>query len=415
MRDFYPEDMILRNRVFDAWRAAAERFGFQAYDAPVVEQLELLKRKAGEEIVQQLYVFADKSGRELALRAEMTPTLARMVAARLGQLPLPLKWYTVAQCFRYERTTRGRKREHYQWNLDIIGEKRMTAEAEVLATAVHALEAVGLSRTDFTVAFSSRLLLSELLESVGIEDAHHQATYLALDKRGKVSDEDICSLLEEEGLGKDQVDAVFSLMTIQTVDDAAERLSPDSVALADVRSFEALLADYGLAATVVFDIGVVRGLAYYTGLVFEAYDRERKFRAIFGGGRYDNLLGDVGGRSETGVGLGFGDVVVSEILAARGVEDAGDLAQRTTVGYMTDAERSTATALACRLRAEGRMTDLALKPEKPRAFFSRADKQGFAHAVYIGPDDTAAGAAKLKNLATGAESEISLAGPSQGA
>ena len=159
MRDFYPEDMAVRNAIFGAWTAAATRFGFQHYDACVVESLDLLKRKSGEEIIEQIYAFTDKSNRELALRAEMTPTLARMVAARQGSLSFPLKWFTIAQCFRYERMTKGRKREHYQWNLDIIGEPAVAAEAEVIATAIQALEFQGLGRNDFRAVSYTHLTL----------------------------------------------------------------------------------------------------------------------------------------------------------------------------------------------------------------------------------------------------------------
>ena len=166
MRDFYPEEMRPRTALFDTWRQAACGSGFEEYDACVVESLPLLKRKAGEEIVDQIYAFEDKSGRELALRPEMTPTLARMVAAREGALRFPIKWFTIAQCFRYERTTRGRKREHYQWNLDIIGEPSIAAEAEVIATAVAAMSGLGLNRDHYRIRFSSRALLAELLSRI---------------------------------------------------------------------------------------------------------------------------------------------------------------------------------------------------------------------------------------------------------
>jgi histidyl-tRNA synthetase len=191
MRDFYPDDMVWRNHVFEAWRAAATQVGFAPYDACVVESLELLERKSGEEVSEQIYAFEDKSGRKLALRPEMTPTLARMIAARQGQLQFPIKWFTIAQCFRYERMTRGRKREHYQWNLDVVGEASVSAEAEILAAAAGALRRMGLPDSAYQIRINNRALLAELLATLGIPGHQHAAVFLALDKRGKLSDEEI--------------------------------------------------------------------------------------------------------------------------------------------------------------------------------------------------------------------------------
>ena len=409
MRDFYPEAMRSRNALFDAWRAAALRFGFQEYDACVVESLGLLKRKAGEEIVDQIYTFKDKSGRDLALRPEMTPSLARMVAARQGALPFPLKWFTIAQCFRYERMTRGRKREHYQWNLDVIGEDSVAAEAEVVATAIHALATLGLGPDNLRVRVNNRALLSELFEALGIASANHAAAFLALDKRGKLPDAEIRALLHAEGVDDATADRVFELMGIADMADAAGMLDSNSAACARLNDFMALMQAHGMADMITFDISVVRGLAYYTGIVFEAFDVNREFRAIFGGGRYDNLLGDVGGRPASGVGLGFGDVVVMEILAVNdNLPDAGN-PDTVFVGYMNEDQRTAATRLAATLRAEGRCVDLALAPMKAKSFFSRADKGEFKQAVYIGPDDIQRGECRLKTLATRAERPLPLA------
>ena len=408
MRDFYPADMVLRNHIFDAWRCSAERFGFQPYDAPVVEHLELLKRKAGEEIVHQIYTFEDKSGRELALRAEMTPTLARMVASRMGSLSLPIKWYTIAQCFRYERMTRGRKREHFQWNLDIIGEPSLSAEVEVIATAVSAMEAMGLQREDVKVLYNSRVLLAEIVNHAGILPDHHAATFLALDKRGKISDEQIVELLRKAELSESQCESVLAVLAVQDLAQARERLGADSSALAQIDTFEALLAQYDLNDVVSFDIGVIRGLSYYTGIVFEAFDTRGVLRAIFGGGRYDNLLRDVGGKPETGVGLGFGDVVIAEILAESGCVPAERPTAEIVIGYMQDAQQTVSMRLAAALRAEGSRVDLALHAEKPKSFFSRAGRNHYAKAIYVGPDDVALGSVKIKDLLSREETPYPL-------
>ncbi len=408
MRDFYPPEMALRTRIFDAWREAATRHGFQFYDAPVVESLELLTRKAGEEIVQQIYAFTDKSGRTLALRPEMTPSLARMVAARQGELTFPLKWSAIAQCFRYERMTRGRKREHYQWNLDIIGEPAVTAEVEVLATALTALGELGLTPADVRVHYSSRELLAALLGVLGIPAEHHVTTFLALDKRGKVPDDELNRLLAEGGLDAGQCAAVWRLLALETREQAAALLPADAPALAALAAFDAALADYGLTSAVHFDLAVVRGLSYYTGIVFEAFDTGRTLRALFGGGRYDNLLASVGGRPQTGVGLGFGDVVIAELLADAGRLPPGAPGAAYAVGYMQPEQRGAAARLARLWRAEGRTVDLALTPEKPKHFFARAAKQNHVHAIYIGPDDVARGQVQVKHMATRAAETIAL-------
>ena len=219
MRDFYPEDMAWRNRVFDAWRAAADAFGFQPYDACVVESLALLQRKSGEEVSEQIYAFEDKSGRALALRPEMTPTLARMVAARQGRLHFPIKWSAIAQCFRYERMTRGRKREHYQLNLDIIGSDDVLCEAELLGAAVNAVRRMGLPDDAWRIHLSSRALLGELLAKSGIPAAQHTAVFMALDKRGKISDEDIAAT------GLDDPELTVTIDYPESADEGAEILS----------------------------------------------------------------------------------------------------------------------------------------------------------------------------------------------
>jgi histidyl-tRNA synthetase len=406
MRDFYPEDMAWRNRVFDAWRLAADRSGFAPYDACVVESLGLLQRKAGEEVSEQIYAFEDKSGRKLALRPEMTPTLARMIAARQGQLSFPIKWFTIAQCFRYERMTRGRKREHYQWNLDIVGEESVTAEAEVLACAAAALRAIGLPDAAYRIRVNNRALLAELLGRLGVDAAHHAAVFLALDKRGKISDTEIAALLTAEGLPADVVPKAFELLGVQTLDQAAALAGPDSPAIARLRDLFALAALHGFADRLQFDISVIRGLAYYTGIVFEAFDTERKFRAIFGGGRYDSLLTTIGGAPTPAVGLGFGDVVVMEVLRELQGDAAVIAPSGVAIGFMFAEQREASIRLAARLRAEGTRVDLGLAPQKPKAFFARASVGGCASAVFLGPDDIARGVARIKNLTTREEREL---------
>ncbi len=396
MRDFYPEDMVWRNKIFDAFRASAESYGFEPYDACVVESYELLARKAGEEVGEQIYHFLDKSERHLALRAEMTPTLARMVAQRQKELAFPLKWTTIAQCFRYERMTKGRKREHYQWNLDIIGEDSTLAEAEVIGAACDALKRMGLTSDDFKVHVSSRKFLGELLAKSGIAPEKHAQVFLALDKRGKMPDSEIAAMLRDGGLTDADVEATFKIMDTKSYEECPELVELFAIA-----------GEAGFADCLVFDIAVIRGLSYYTGVVFECFDTAGEFRAIFGGGRYDNLLTTIGGEPTSAVGLGFGDVVVSELLKAR-LGDSAKERKGVAVGFMFPSERDVAVKLAAMLRASGERVDLALKPLKPKKFFSRADSIGAAKAIFVGPDDVEKGVVKIKNLETREESELCI-------
>ena len=397
MRDFYPEDMVWRDRVFDAFRAAGAAAGFEPYDACVVESYELLARKAGEEVGEQIYHFLDKSERHLALRAEMTPTLARMVAQRQKELSFPIKWTTIAQCFRYERMTKGRKREHYQWNVDIVGEESVLAEAEVIGAAVDALRRMGLSTKEFRVHVSSRRFLGELLAKSGIPAERHAQVFLALDKRGKMPDAEIAAMLKDGGLSDAEVEATFRIM--ETKDYSA---CPELVELFHLAEIA------GFAEALEFDISVIRGLSYYTGIVFECFDTAGEFRAIFGGGRYDNLLTTVGGEPATAVGLGFGDVVVTELLKARLGENAAREKRGVAVGFMFPEQRDAAVKLAAKLRSGGERVNLSLRPQKPKKFVSHADQGCAAKAVFIGPDDVEKGVARIKDLASRTEEELCL-------
>ena len=397
MRDFYPEDMVWRNKVFDAFRAAGEAAGFEPYDACVVESYELLARKAGEEVGEQIYHFFDKSERHIALRAEMTPTLARMVAQRQHELSFPLKWTTIAQCFRYERMTKGRKREHYQWNMDIIGEDSVLAEVEVIGAACDALKRMGLSSSDFKVHVSSRKFLGELLEKSGIAAEKHAQVFLALDKRGKMPDSEIAAMLKDGGLAEDEVKATFAIMDTKSYEGCEE-----------LKELFRLAEIAGFADCLVFDISVIRGLSYYTGVVFECFDTAGEFRAIFGGGRYDNLLTTIGGDPTSAVGLGFGDVVVTELLKARLGENAAKAVKGCAVGFMFPEQRDAAVKLAAKLRADGESVNLSLRSQKPKKFFSHADSIGAAKAVFLGPDDVEKGVARMKDMTTREEKEICL-------
>jgi histidyl-tRNA synthetase len=401
MRDFYPEEMTTRTALFEIWRRAARLHGFEEYDAPVVETEELLIRKGGEDIVRQIYSFEDKSGRRLALRPEMTPSLARLVLSRQNALSYPLKWFSIPQCFRYERMTKGRKREHYQLNLDIIGEENVYAETEVLSAAIHSLQLAGLREGDFFVRVGSRALLGDLFDASGIPTEKFEAVCLALDKRDKQPADAIAALLASEGLTAEEIKKAFELLEIGSLEEAAGFLKKKTAAFENVADLFSLLDDYGLGGFICFDISIVRGLAYYTGIVFEAFDAKRRFRAIFGGGRYDNLVSSLGGKPIPCVGLGFGDVVVCELLSDLGRPLAGDRGADVQIGFLSDEERGMALEAVRILRGEGCAVNVDLAPSKAKKFFARASKAGARHAIYLGPSERKEGLYPIKDLTEG--------------
>ncbi len=284
----------------------------------------------------------------------------------------------------------------------------MLAEAEVLGAACDALRRMGLTNNDFRVHVSNRALLSELLAASGIPADLHAQVFLALDKRGKMPDEEIAQMLRDGGVDEAGVKATFAIMDLKTLDAAEDLAGAGSPAVANLRELFRLADLAGFAECLMFDISVIRGLSYYTGIVFECFDVQREFRAIFGGGRYDNLLTTIGGDPATAVGLGFGDVVVTELLKARLGEDAAVPKKGVYVGWMFPEQRDAALALAAKLRAQGECVNLALRKAKPKQFFSRAGASSCAKAVFLGPDDVAAGQAKIKDLATREETVIEL-------
>jgi histidyl-tRNA synthetase len=412
-RDFYPEELRLRSWLFDHFRAVSRTFGFEEVDAPVVEHAELFTRKAGEEIVEQLYHFTIHD-RHLALRPEMTPSIARMVLARAGGLRLPLRWFTVTQNWRYERMTRGRKREHYQWNMDLWGEPGVAAEAELLAAIFALLRRVGLGDGQVRVQINNRALLEETLRA-GVLATRPDAfapLCVIIDKLSKIGADAVTQLLADPagavGLAAVEARDVVALLGVTSLDDAAAAAPRDSRAIADLRRLFELLDAYGVAHFVDFDASVVRGLAYYTGVVFEAHDAERKLRAVCGGGRYDRLLETLGGPSMPAVGFGFGDVVIAELLSdhgllpelARGIEDV--------VAALGEPQRPAAIRVASRLRGAGRAVELVLGNARPKRILADADKSGAARVWLIGPEEAARGVVKVRELGTGAEREEPL-------
>jgi histidyl-tRNA synthetase len=414
-RDFYPEDLRLRSWLFEHFRDVARRFGFEEVDAPVVEHAELYQRKAGEEIVEQLYHF-QLHERHLALRPELTPSLARMVIARQGALRLPLRWFAIPQCWRYERMTRGRRREHYQWNMDVWGEPDVTAEAELIAALFAALDALGLERGDVRLRVNHRRLLEEAMRAkLGGRDEAFQPLCIVLDKLDKIGAEAVVELLADPAgpvaLPRAAAAELVAGLAARGLGEAGRGAAPGSPALAELQRLFELLDAYGLADRVDYDASVVRGLAYYTGIVFEARDARGELRAVAGGGRYDRLLESLGGRPLPAVGFGFGDAVIGELLGERG--KLPELRRRldAMVYPLTEAERPAAIRLASALRSRGDSVELVLGNVKPKRALADADRAGAVRIYLVGPDERARGVAKVRELDTGREHDEPLPAP----
>ena len=407
-RDFYPEDMRIRNWLFERFHSAARSHGFEEYDAPVLESEELYTRKAGEEIVGQLYNFEDKGGRKVSLRPEMTPSLARMVMARAGALALPIKWYSIPQCWRYERTQRGRGREHYQWNVDIWGMNGVEADAELLSVLVQFFDSVGLSSEDLVIRISSRKVLEEVLGSLGLEGEIFAQTCVIVDKMDKLPEDVIEAQLSDLGLLSESISTIRSVLGITDLESLSSALSSDSEALIELQSLFSLCDSYGISDWVSFDASVVRGLAYYTGPVFEAHDRAGNLRAICGGGRYDKLIGTLGGNDLPATGFGFGDMVVMELLADKGLLPELSTGVSDVVFGMGTELRGAAMQVAAKLRSAGRSVDLVLEDKKMKWVFKHAERCGATRLVMVMPDEWAEGKVRIKDLDTGEESTVAM-------
>jgi len=406
-RDFYPVDMRLRTWLFDHWRSVAKSYGFSEYDAPVLESKALYTRKAGEEVTQQLYNFRDKGDREVALRPEMTPSLARMVLA--NKPVLPIKWFSIPQCWRFERMTRGRRREHYQWNMDVWGVAEETAEAELIAAMVAFFKRVGLTSEDVGIKVNSRQVIGQVLEDLGIPPEKFAATCVLVDKLEKVPLDAIQDELEELGLERSVVEKLTQILTNTSIDGLKEALGEDSTAVRQLENFMDLCKAYGIEDWILIDASVVRGLAYYTGIVFEAFDRQGVLRAVAGGGRYDRLLETFGGEATPAVGFGFGDAVIVELLKERDLLPTFESSGVDTVVFAMSRDIfGCATLAAEALRKAGQSVDLVLEEKKTKWVFKHADRLDARYCLIIGSDEAASGEVSIKDLSGGEQVKVKL-------
>tara|TARA_B100001250_G_scaffold402561_1_gene415822 strand:+ start:1342 stop:2589 length:1248 start_codon:yes stop_codon:yes gene_type:complete len=389
-RDFYPEplpttdswSLDLRQYIFDTWRSTAERYGFREYDGPPIEELELYTQKSGEEIVGQLYNFSDKGDRKVSLRPEMTPTLARMAASHTRNYKKPIKWFSIPQLFRYERQQKGRLREHFQLNADIIGEEHLSADAELISLLIDTLRNLKLTKEDFFVRLSSRQAWQDFFEKNGGGQNEAYKFYQVIDKLEREDPKVSNDKLTKMGFSYDQINE-FILKGQPT-----EELS------AIIENIEAR----GLGDFIKIDYRIIRGLAYYTGPVYEAFDKHGKFRAIAGGGRYDHLVNLVsGGKTNLpALGFGMGDVVLTELLKERNLIPQLSQTIDAFVQITDESMRNTSLGLIQKLRQSGIATEYPLLKTKPDKQFKRALELSAKWLITIEIDNQAT----IKNLKT---------------
>jgi len=399
-RDFFPDDLAFRSHILSAWRRVAARYGFEEYDGPPLEPLELYTAKSGDELVGQLFDFVDKGGRHVTLRPEMTPTFARMVSARANGLKKPIRWFSVPQLFRYEKQQRGRLREHFQLNCDLVGEASPLADAEMIALAIDMCRELGLTAADFRVRLSDRTVLHTILIKGGLPSERFADALGVIDKLERVGVEASRVRLGEIGLG-DHVDLLLEVAAIRSRERLHAVARQHGLESADFLFSQVLdaLEQMELSDFVEVDLSIVRGLAYYTGTVFELFDRQGKMRAICGGGRYDTLLATLGGVDLPSVGFGMGDVVLGELLKERGLRPVAPSTTQAFVAAATPEDLPTVLQLAHELRDADIATEYAFSGVALGKQLKQADARGARLVLVIGPDDRARGEVQLRDFA----------------
>ena len=394
-RDFYPEQFAERAYVMKVWREVAHRYAFVEYDGPPLEPLDLYTKKSGDEIVGQLYNFKDKGDRDVSLRPEMTPTLARMVASKANALRKPVRWFSIPQLFRYERQQRGRLREHFQLNVDIIGEADVTADAELLAVAIDMMREFGLTHQDVRARVSDRRILSAILRQAGVTDAQDPAIFAVIDKVRRQPRDISIEKLVAAGMTAAAAEDLLRLVE-KPGNSLADHLEGAEKVLEDFRRYQKHLEYLGVADWVDLDLSIVRGLAYYTGIVFELFDAKGELRAICGGGRYDKLLSSMGSADLPALGFGMGDVVLTELLRDRGLNVTVDGPDFWIAGE--ESAESDVVRAAAALRRAGASVEYALRKQQVGKQKKAAQSAGAAYFVTLDEGFTQSGAIQVEEL-----------------
>jgi histidyl-tRNA synthetase len=412
-RDFYPEEMALRNWLTDGWKKVSLRNGFAEFDGPIFEYLQMYQVKSGDEIVGQLFSFEDRGERKLAIRPEITPTLARMVNQRINTLPRPIKWFSVPRLCRAERPQKGRLREFFQWNVDIIGADSVYADAEVIFTTLDYLQETGLTAKDVQAKISSRRLLKALFEAIGFADEELPALYLLLDKKDKLPVEAFNEMLGQRVADADKRKLVAQIMNIKELHEISQvmELSDEAAAAtAELKELFSVLDAMGVSEFCKFDIGIVRGLAYYTGIVFEVHDIKGELRAVCGGGRYDNLLKDFDGPAVPATGMGMGDCVLEILLRDRGLIDESLAMRRSDffLAVLDEGLRKDAISLTAKLRRKGKRTEISYKGGGLGKQLKAASEAGAAKCIIIGKEYIEEKKLAVKDMATGVQQLVKV-------
>ncbi|MCX5661940.1 MAG: histidine--tRNA ligase [Planctomycetota bacterium] len=418
-RDFYPKDMAWRNHIVDAWRRVSIRNGFDQVDGPIFESLDLYKVKSGEGIVSELFHFTDRGERELAIRPEFTPTLARMVAEQANALPKPIKWFCTPNLCRAEKPQRGRLREFWQWNVDILGSDLPVADAECIFTAVDLLKELGLGPQHLRVKISHRQTVRHILKKLGVVEEKHTAAFELLDRRDKIEPAEFTNGAKALGLDEERVarfDQIcrmeFNSGSLGVLYDSLG-IDPKDASVADIQQLDDQLRAFGIAEWCVFDLGIVRGLAYYTGTVFEIHETSGAMRALAGGGRYDQLIELFGGPKTPAVGFGMGDVVLSDVLRDKGLVPE-DTTPRPDVFVIASSDRGAGAVASnvAKLRLDGFHARFSYKTTRNVGKLLKDASDARARFVLILGDavgDAAGeGQGQLKDLAGGTQIDIAL-------
>ena len=410
-RDFYPAEMARRNWIIDGWKAASLRNGFEEYDGPIFEYLKMYQVKSGDEIVEQLFSLEDRGGRALGIRPEITPTLARMVNRKINSLARPIKWFSVPRLCRAERPQKGRLREFFQWNIDIIGEDSPEADAEVIFTTVDYLRSVGLTPQDVRVKISSRRLLAAVLKRVGVPSEKLDSLYALLDKKPKLPAETFDALLAEHVPDPTHAGRISAFMGLDAVDRVHEIIEPDEETHGAVTELKVTFAALGvmdIADYCVFDPSIVRGLAYYTGVVFEVHDVGGELRAICGGGRYDNLLRDFGGPSVPATGMGMGDAVLEILLQEKGLLD-NQVPRRQLAYFVACADHAFSqemVRITAAIRSRGHSANFSYKLGGLGKQLKTASAQNAARCIIIGQEYLDHGQLIVKDMSSGEQTAV---------
>ncbi len=391
-RDFYPKDLALRNWLFAKWRGVARNFGYEEIDGPNIESFDLFSAKSGEELVnQQMYTLEDRDGNKLGIRPEITPTYARMVAKKQGELVFPLKWMMFGEVWRYEKPQTGRSRDFWQWELNLVGGDETLTDAEVLVIAAKSLEAIGVTSDDVVFRINDRRFMQQKLGSFGITNDQFDVVRKIIDKKEKVSDEDFVELLIKANLDTNQVQKLKSFLD-----------NPDYNEFEPLKKLFSILESYGVSDFVKYDPIIVRGITYYTGMVFECFDKKKELRSIFGGGRFDDLVETFGGGKVPAVGFAMGDVVITELLKRLNKLPVLESSPTKVLVTIFSEELLSESIKTLKVLRENNINtelypDQKAKLEKQLKY---ADKKGIPYIIIIGQEEVDKNVVTLKNLLT---------------